>query len=250
TPQVASTKPPKGECFFRSAVYQGDVSKTVDNIICDRWDAHLLPNDTLVQMFPDQSLKGATNYCRDPDNKGHPWCYISGHPSKTWDFCDVPYCPECYYAHQSHEYNGYVSITNNGECSNWTGRFTDKFFIDGSIEKAKNYCRDPDITGWPYCVTSHGFTPCLISQCNGTCENDPATRCENLMPMICQSEHLARQLCPKSCNMCGFGLLEPVYRHPPVHQVNYITITISTATSIRTQPPATTIHTPLPTTPK
>ncbi|KAL3887066.1 hypothetical protein ACJMK2_027022, partial [Sinanodonta woodiana] len=133
------------ECFFRSVVYQGEVSRTVDNIICDRWDAHLLPTNPLVQMFPDQSLKVAANYCRDPDNKGHPWCYIKGHHSKSWEFCDVPYC-------------------------------------------------------------------------QGTCENDPVTRCENLKPIICQSEHLARLLCPKSCNMCGFGLLEPVHRPPPAHQ--------------------------------
>ncbi|KAL3887069.1 hypothetical protein ACJMK2_027025, partial [Sinanodonta woodiana] len=170
--------------------------------MCDRWDAHLVPNDPLVQMLPGQSLVGAANYCRDPDNKGHPWCYIKGHPSKSWEFCDVPYCQECYYAHQSHVYNGYVSSTNNGGCLNWAGTFSDSSFIDGNITKAKNYCRDPDITGYPYCLTTHGFTPCMIPQCKGTCENDPATNCEHLKPIICQSEHLARLYCPKSCNMC------------------------------------------------
>ncbi|KAK3604105.1 hypothetical protein CHS0354_010502 [Potamilus streckersoni] len=178
-----ATKPSRGDCFFRSSVYLGHISTTINNVTCDRWDVHLVPNDPLASKLPDQRLDDALNYCRDPDGKGHPWCYVKGNPVKTWDFCDVPYCQECYYANQSHMYNGYVSSTNNGECFNWTG-FPDSSFIDGNKAKAKNYCRDPDHTGYPYCFTSSGLAQCTIPQCK------------------------------------GFGLLEPVHIQPPVLKGN------------------------------
>ncbi|KAK3596682.1 hypothetical protein CHS0354_038018, partial [Potamilus streckersoni] len=89
---VTSAKPSSRECFFRSSLYVGHVSITIDNITCDRWDAHHVPNDSLASKLPDQSLDDALNYCRDPDGKGHPWCYVKGNPVKTWEFCDVPYC--------------------------------------------------------------------------------------------------------------------------------------------------------------
>ncbi|KAK3604104.1 hypothetical protein CHS0354_010500 [Potamilus streckersoni] len=122
---------------------------------------------------------------------------------------------ECYYANQSHIYNGYVSSTNRGACFNWTS-FPDNYFIDGNRAKAKNYCRDPDYTGYPYCFTSSGRTPCTIPQCIGMCKDDPNTKCEDLKTLLCQSDHFAKLMCPKSCNVCGFGLLEPVHIDPPV----------------------------------
>ncbi|CAG2246886.1 unnamed protein product [Mytilus edulis] len=32
-----------------------------------------------------------TNYCRDPDNTGAPWCYTTD-PDERWDYCPVPKC--------------------------------------------------------------------------------------------------------------------------------------------------------------
>ncbi|CAG2224956.1 unnamed protein product [Mytilus edulis] len=36
---------------------------------------------------PDKS----SNYCRDPDNTGAPWCYTTD-PDVRWDYCPVPKC--------------------------------------------------------------------------------------------------------------------------------------------------------------
>ena len=43
-------------------------------------------------MFPDGSEAIASNYCRDPDGKGAPWCFTTD-PDVPWQFCDAPPCP-------------------------------------------------------------------------------------------------------------------------------------------------------------
>ncbi|KAK3575952.1 hypothetical protein CHS0354_019270 [Potamilus streckersoni] len=85
------------DCFFKSTLYVGQVSQTIDNVTCDRWDVHLLPGTLLASKLPDPKLSDAANFCRDPDGKGHPWCYISGNGLKTWEFCDVLFCQGLYY---------------------------------------------------------------------------------------------------------------------------------------------------------
>ncbi|KAL3887248.1 hypothetical protein ACJMK2_027192, partial [Sinanodonta woodiana] len=197
------------DCFFKSSLYIGHVNITIDNVTCDRWDAHLSHSDLLTLKLPDVSTSEASNYCRDPDEKGHPWCYVSNDPHhKTWEFCDVLFCRECYFANRSHEYNGYVTTSINGNCLAWTGTsFPDSSFPDGSVARAHNYCRDPDNRGYPHCHTTHGVLPCLIAKCNhSVCADDPSTLCEILKSVICGVKDIAQKLCPKTCGMCGKSL--------------------------------------------
>ena len=42
-------------------------------------------------LFPDNSESEASNFCRDPDLKGAPWCYTID-PNTEWEFCSVPRC--------------------------------------------------------------------------------------------------------------------------------------------------------------
>ena len=44
-------------------------------------------------MFPDVTLKDASNYCRNPDPTTHsaPWCYTMD-PDIEWEPCDIPLC--------------------------------------------------------------------------------------------------------------------------------------------------------------
>ena len=69
--------------------YTGNVSATVFNIPCKRWD---LTEFTDASLFPDTSVSAASNFCRDPDKDGTgPWCYdIDG----AEDYCDVLKCSD------------------------------------------------------------------------------------------------------------------------------------------------------------
>ncbi|CAC5360613.1 unnamed protein product [Mytilus coruscus] len=70
------------DCYTDSTTYQGKVTCTAAGITCDVWT-----NEAAMQAGPDKN----TNYCRDPDGTGAPWCY-STDPNVRWDFCPVPKC--------------------------------------------------------------------------------------------------------------------------------------------------------------
>ncbi|XP_071164422.1 plasminogen-like isoform X2 [Mytilus edulis] len=70
------------DCYTDSTTYQGKVTCTVTGITCDFW--------TLKGAMPAGPDKN-TNYCRDPDNTGAPWCYATD-PNVVWEFCPVPKC--------------------------------------------------------------------------------------------------------------------------------------------------------------
>ncbi|XP_052099713.1 uncharacterized protein LOC127734106 isoform X2 [Mytilus californianus] len=69
--------------YLNSTTYNGKVSCTVDGTTCMIWN--LQKNSRL----PINSDDHVTNYCRDPDGKGQPWCYVD-HQLKSWEFCYVP----------------------------------------------------------------------------------------------------------------------------------------------------------------
>ena len=81
------------DCFFYSREYLGQVRTTVTNKQCQLWSSKLTQTDRLATLLPDHSLKDASNFCRDPDGKGHPWCFVSLlSDDHGWEFCDVKYC--------------------------------------------------------------------------------------------------------------------------------------------------------------
>ena len=63
---------------------------------------------------------------------------------------------------RSAEYTGKVSVTESGRrCQPWALQSPqahsvtrDNQFADGSVAAAKNYCRDPDNTGYLWCYTT------------------------------------------------------------------------------------------------
>ncbi|CAC5360610.1 unnamed protein product [Mytilus coruscus] len=71
------------DCYTDSTTYQGKVTCTAAGIPCKVWSSH-------GGQAPSGSDKD-TNYCRDPDNTGAPWCYTTD-PDVTWDYCPVPKC--------------------------------------------------------------------------------------------------------------------------------------------------------------
>lgn len=58
----------------------------------------LKADSVLASNFPDPSADDASNFCRDPDGKGHPWCFVSVLvDDQGWEFCDVKYCAGKFY---------------------------------------------------------------------------------------------------------------------------------------------------------
>ena len=50
-------------------------------------------NVILADFFPDASLEGASNFCRNPDGReGGVWCYTQN-ADLEWEFCDLDTCP-------------------------------------------------------------------------------------------------------------------------------------------------------------
>ncbi|CAG2226643.1 unnamed protein product [Mytilus edulis] len=70
------------DCYTDSTKYKGKVTCTVSGITCLNW-VHAID----LPSFPDDD----TNYCRDPDSTGAPWCYTTD-PNVRWEYCPVPKC--------------------------------------------------------------------------------------------------------------------------------------------------------------
>ena len=73
-------------------LYTGFKSTTLSGQICQRWDTddpHTVADEYKdnPQRFPEKSLTGAKNYCRQPDGiKFTPWCYTTD-SDKRWEYC-------------------------------------------------------------------------------------------------------------------------------------------------------------------
>lgn len=78
--------------------YMGDINKTSTGANCLNW-AQLRQEEAFTftdQSFPEGSIEGAANYCRNPDGgdpKG-PWCFSQELNSVTHEktYCHIPYC--------------------------------------------------------------------------------------------------------------------------------------------------------------
>ncbi|CAG0901605.1 unnamed protein product, partial [Darwinula stevensoni] len=185
--------------------YRGTMSITISGRHCQRWSArfpHSVPNRIQDRDFPDGSKVEAVNFCRNPDESPRgPWCYTED-PYKVREECPVPMCPEvmknsdhpmfepvsaepdytsCKKDSRGTTYLGKLNHTASGRpCQNWTADvphfrnmeiMEDDNFPDGSTEKARNFCRNPD--GYdlgPWCYTGDPLTRwevCAVPWCKG-----------------------------------------------------------------------------------
>ncbi|XP_052277288.1 plasminogen-like [Dreissena polymorpha] len=83
------------ECYTagQSAQYTGRRMCTVSGRTCQPWvdqSPHAHPYNTLAS-FPDTSAAALGSHCRDPGDKGQPWCYTTD-PGVEWEFCGLPEC--------------------------------------------------------------------------------------------------------------------------------------------------------------
>ena len=75
--------------------YMGKRFLTVSGYTCQRWDVqipHAHPY-TAPEMFPDNSLAEASNYCRNPNKRlgTGPWCYTTN-KQMEWEPCGIIHC--------------------------------------------------------------------------------------------------------------------------------------------------------------
>ena len=98
--------PETAECKIskRGIEYQGTLSLTKSGRTCQRWDTQTPHSHSHTQSYtyPDGSVSGAANYCRNPSNDPlGPWC-LTLDPAREKEYCDVLYCAKC-----EREYNSY-----------------------------------------------------------------------------------------------------------------------------------------------
>ena len=73
--------------------YNGTISWSFTGRTCQRWDA-IDPSVLDPVDFPDNFIREAENYCRNPDDKGSgPWCFVANDASEiTWESCGIDPC--------------------------------------------------------------------------------------------------------------------------------------------------------------
>lgn len=78
--------------------YIGSTSHTINGTRCLRWDSLNRSNSKYASIL---KLKGNItsheNYCRNPDEKLAPWCYI-GVDNGLWEYCDIPFCKQSWFS--------------------------------------------------------------------------------------------------------------------------------------------------------
>ncbi|XP_060536177.1 uncharacterized protein LOC132708084 [Cylas formicarius] len=110
------------------------------------------------------------NYCRNPDKRPTgPWCYTMNN-DLIYESCAIPLCSfsQCRITGPGIEYGGTQSKGFSGrKCLKWDksrkkvfvdgnfttfAKFDNQLFPEGSVSKAKRYCRNPDgQIGGPWC---------------------------------------------------------------------------------------------------
>ncbi len=81
--------------------YHGIIAHTITKKTCQRWDSqkpHIHSNTDATQ-FPDKTLGGAANFCRNPTGwvEG-PWCYTDK-SNTEWEICAVSMCDGNFIGH-------------------------------------------------------------------------------------------------------------------------------------------------------
>ncbi|XP_022097591.1 uncharacterized protein LOC110982961 isoform X2 [Acanthaster planci] len=195
-PSMDPDSNPARECYNlpEGQDYRGRVSQTRGGIQCQSWGVQYPHEHTVTPQANAHRGIGMHNYCRNPDDDSHPWCYTTS-SQKRWDYCDVgrpaeqkcrnPDSPECYTDQQGSDYRGFVSTTASGKtCQKWTVQephvhhhTPDRFPDDGLGDH--NYCRTVSEVNAerPWCYTTSSATRreyCDVGLPQVSCNRNPA----------------------------------------------------------------------------
>ncbi|XP_036591670.1 urokinase-type plasminogen activator [Trichosurus vulpecula] len=75
--------------------YRGMASRDIRDKTCLKWNSPLLASQKYNANHPDaiQLGLGKHNYCRNPDNRKRPWCFVQVGRRAYMQDCKVPQCP-------------------------------------------------------------------------------------------------------------------------------------------------------------
>ncbi|XP_078671127.1 uncharacterized protein LOC144911180 isoform X2 [Branchiostoma floridae x Branchiostoma belcheri] len=137
------------------------------------------------EAYPSAGLE--RNYCRNPDGKDRPWCYIDN-PLIRWMYCDKVFpCDavptSCFFTYdKGRSYAGNVNRAGDRLCQRWDSqsphshRHTPQAHSGAGLEE--NFCRNPDNKDRPWCYTTD---PTLRwDYCNVTECDDPTSLCSRM----------------------------------------------------------------------
>ncbi|XP_032358992.1 tissue-type plasminogen activator isoform X1 [Etheostoma spectabile] len=85
----SSVPPVEGsDCYEGLGLYyRGTESRSESGRRCREWDA-----DTRERFMSSDVLSGRHNYCRNPNYKRRPWCYVWKYQQLVWEYCAIPRC--------------------------------------------------------------------------------------------------------------------------------------------------------------
>ncbi|KAI8513725.1 hypothetical protein Bbelb_080490 [Branchiostoma belcheri] len=128
------------------------------------------------EAYPSAGLE--RNYCRNPDGKDRPWCYIDN-PLIRWMYCDKVFpCDavptSCFFTYdKGRGYAGNVNRAGDRLCQRWDSqsphshRHTPQAHSGAGLEE--NFCRNPDNKERPWCYTTDPtlrWDYCNVTECD------------------------------------------------------------------------------------
>ncbi|XP_026529986.1 urokinase-type plasminogen activator [Notechis scutatus] len=122
--------------------YRGTESKNENGEKCLFWDSHLVkrrPYNAHVENSLELGL-GRHNYCRNPDGRSKPWCYVRKGYLTSVTSCDIPTCQNgrtCGQRHLSRNFKIVGGLTAPIETQPWIASIFhsrgNQFFCGGSL---------------------------------------------------------------------------------------------------------------------
>ncbi|XP_078023202.1 apolipoprotein(a)-like isoform X7 [Epinephelus lanceolatus] len=191
-------------CFTgKGEAYRGTTAVTESGKTCQSWSAQTPhQHDRTPHNNPGKGL--VSNYCRNPDNEGSPWCYTTD-PDSRWEYCDVPSCEDAArpaskpptvipdqtcFTGKGEAYRGTTAVTESGKiCQSWSAQTPHQHDRTPGNNPGKglvnNYCRNPDNERRPWCYTTDPdsrWEYCDVPSCEDAVR--PASKPPTLIPHL------------------------------------------------------------------
>jgi len=158
----------EGEGGLFGLDYEGNASKTVSGLTCQKW-SDPKPHNHKQYKYNKNKYKdvGEHNFCRNPGaNHKVVWCFTT-HKWKIWQPCDVPKCDIDCQAGDGKYYKGEVNKTGSGkDCQVWAEQKPHKHKHKDVGEN--NFCRNPDNHDAVWCYTTDKkkrWEECNVPKC-------------------------------------------------------------------------------------
>ncbi|ESO99034.1 hypothetical protein LOTGIDRAFT_174035 [Lottia gigantea] len=162
------------ECYrSHPSNYQGKMNFTWNDTSCERWDQIPTNLNFNMENLPDDSVKDAENYCRNPDNSASvPWCFVKNYTDR--ENCMVQKCSLfCSLSPDGTDYGGMQTQTPSKQsCVYWSDiedtNKVQEYKKNFNTRRCRNY---GDSFSSPWCFTNvsgQSFSACSMIHCAKT----------------------------------------------------------------------------------